>query len=192
MSVVIHEVAHGYAALWQGDVMAKYAGRLTLNPIKHLDPIGSVILPAMMALFGGIIFGWAKPVPFNPHNLKDKRWGELYVAVAGPLSNIFLAIVFSILIRVAGAFNLPNSLVEISLLVVLINVVLAFFNLIPIPPLDGSKILFNLFPKFFYKIRHTLESFGFIGILIFVFILWQFLFPVVLLITELLTGINLI
>ena len=125
MSVVIHEVAHGYAALWQGDVTAKYAGRLTLNPIKHLDPFGSVILPLLMALLpGNLIFGWAKPVPYNPYNLKNQRWGELIVAAAGPISNVIIALVFGLLIRFSPVLDLPNSFVEISFTVVLINLVL--------------------------------------------------------------------
>jgi len=137
MSVVIHEVAHGYAALWLGDVTAKYAGRLTLNPIKHIDPLGSVILPFIMALLpGGFIFGWAKPVPYNPYNLKNQRWGELIVAAAGPISNIIIAIFFSILIRFSPVIGLPYSFIEISIVVVFINLILAFFNLMPIPPLE--------------------------------------------------------
>jgi len=95
MSVVIHEVAHGYAAYMQGDVTAKYQGRLTLNPIKHIDPLGSVILPGILLLLQTpFLFGWAKPVPYNPYNLSDQRWGELKVAIAGPLSNVAIALVF--------------------------------------------------------------------------------------------------
>jgi Zn-dependent protease len=157
ISVVVHEVSHGYAALMQGDVTAKYAGRLTLNPIKHLDPFGSVIFPLLLSLIpGGIIFGWAKPVPFNPNNLRNKRWGEAIVAIAGPISNIILAIVFGILIRFSDFLGLNQSFIELSLVVVLINIVLAIFNLIPIPPLDGSKILFSFFPKYVLEINSGL------------------------------------
>src|SRR5262245_29317731 len=99
MSVVVHEVSHGFAALALGDPTAKYAGRLTLNPFYHLDPIGSVLVPILGYLSGGIIIGWAKPVPFNPYNLRDARWGEALVALAGPVSNIILAIIFSLIIR---------------------------------------------------------------------------------------------
>lgn len=193
LSVVIHEVAHGYAALMQGDVTAKYAGRLTLNPIKHLDPFGSVILPLMLSVIpGGIIFGWAKPVPFNPNNLRNKKWGEAIVAIAGPISNIILAIVFGALIRFADLLNLNQSFVQLSLAVVLINILLAIFNLIPIPPLDGSKILFSFFPKQTIQIRNFLERYGFLILLFFIFFLWKYFVPIIIFITELITGLNLI
>ena len=146
-SVIIHEVSHGYAALYLGDVTAKYAGRLTLNPIKHIDPVGSIILPLLFAISGsGVILGWAKPVPYNPYNLRNKKWGELIVAIAGPASNILIAVIFGLLIRFSGILGLPTAFVQLSISVVLINLVLAIFNLIPIPPLDGSKVLFAFLP----------------------------------------------
>ena len=155
LSVVIHEVAHGYAAAFLGDPTARLAGRLTLNPFKHLDPIGSVILPGILILLGGFVIGWAKPVPYNPYNLKAGRWGPAAVAAAGPGTNLLLALVFGLISRglaTAGAFPLIASLCQ---LVVLINVMLAIFNLIPVPPLDGSKILFAVLP---YRWR-AVESF---------------------------------
>jgi Zn-dependent protease len=192
-SVVIHEVAHGYAALMQGDITAKYAGRLTLNPIKHLDPVGSIIVPIILSMIpGGIIFGWAKPVPFNPNNLKNKRWGEAIVAVAGPISNIILAVVFGVLIRFSDVLNLNESFVKLSLFVILINIVLAIFNLIPIPPLDGSKILFSFFPKYASEIRNFLERYGFLILLFFIFFLWQHFTPVIIWITEIVSGLNIV
>ncbi|MEA1929807.1 MAG: site-2 protease family protein [Patescibacteria group bacterium] len=145
MSVVIHEVSHGYVADLLGDPTARYAGRLTLNPLKHLDWFGSVILPALMALMGGIIFGWAKPVPYNPYNLKAGRWGPAYVAAAGPASNLVILLLFSLALKFFGV-ALPPAAVAIMGLIVLINLMLAIFNLIPVPPLDGSKILFALLP----------------------------------------------
>lgn len=191
MSVVIHEVAHGYAALWLGDVTAKYAGRLTLNPIKHLDPVGSVLLPAIMAILpGNLIFGWAKPVPYNPYNLKNQRWGELMVAAAGPLSNIILALVFGLLIRFSPVLGLPDSFIEISVTVVLINLVLAIFNLIPIAPLDGSKILYSLLPE--DKARAFMDitqRYSIFLLILFIFILWQFVIYVVFLLAQLITGL---
>lgn len=192
MSVVIHEVAHGYAALWQGDVTAKYAGRLTLNPIKHLDPFGSVILPGLLALLNtGFIFGWAKPVPYNPYNLRNQRWGELFVAIAGPVSNIIIAICFSVLIRLAPVLGLSQSFLEISMVVVLINLVLAVFNLMPIPPLDGSKILFSLLsPERGQAFRSFVERYGLLLVVVFIFFLWQYIFLLVLFLASLLTGIN--
>lgn len=158
-SVVLHEVAHGYTALWLGDRTAKMAGRLTLNPIPHIDPLGSVILPALMALIpGGVIFGWAKPVPFNPYNLRAGKWGPAIVAVAGPISNIVIAGFFAILIRSSELLNLSSSVVWLSGTIVLMNIALALFNLIPIPPLDGSKILFACLPYRLRYIQEMLES----------------------------------
>lgn len=191
-SVVVHEVSHGYAALMQGDVTAKYAGRLTLNPIKHLDPFGSVILPLILALLpGGLMFGWAKPVPYNPYNLRSKRWGEVIVAFAGPLSNLFIALIFGLLIRYSSYLSLGQSFVDLSLIVVLINVVLAIFNLMPIPPLDGSKIFFGIFPKQTQKIKKFLDSYSLVLILIFIFFIWQYITPLIILVTEFLTGLKL-
>src|SRR3989344_2638548 len=157
MSVVIHEVAHGYAALSLGDSTAKYQGRLTLNPLNHLDPVGSVLVPLLGYFLGGFIIGWAKPVPFNPYNLRNQRWGEAIVAVAGPLSNIAIALIFGLIIRYIGL----TELTPILSFVVLINLTLAFFNLIPVPPLDGSKILFAFLPLHMDNVRRSLEQYGF-------------------------------
>jgi len=194
MSVVIHEVAHGYAALWLGDVTAKYAGRLTLNPIKHIDPLGSIILPAIMIILpGNFIFGWAKPVPYNPYNLRNQRWGELIVAAAGPLSNVVIAIFFGLLIQFTPILNLPGSFIDIALSVVLINLVLAIFNLMPIAPLDGSKILYGLLPtEKAIAFRQFTERYSIFLLVFFIFILWDFVLRIVQLLAELLTGINLI
>jgi len=194
MSVVIHEVAHGYAALWLGDVTAKYAGRLTLNPIKHIDPLGSIILPAIMIILpGNFIFGWAKPVPYNPYNLKNQKWGELIVAAAGPLSNVVLATFFGLLIQLSPLLGLPGSFVEIALSVVLINLVLAIFNLMPIAPLDGSKILHALLPADkAVAYMNFVERYSIFLLIFFIFIVWDVVLRIVLLLAELLTGINLI
>ncbi len=191
-SVVIHEVSHGYAALMLGDVTAKYAGRLTLNPIKHIDPLGSVILPLLLALIpGGLMFGWAKPVPYNPYNLKNKRWGEVIVAAAGPASNFLIAGFFGLLIRFSQSLNLGQSFVELSVIVVLINIVLAIFNLMPIPPLDGSKILFGIFPKQTHKLQGFFSKYGLIFLLIFIFFIWQYLTPIIIFVAEVFTGLKL-
>jgi len=189
-SVVVHEVAHGYAALWMGDSTAYYAGRLTINPIKHLDFLGSFLIPLLLS-FSGVIFGWAKPVPYNPYNLKNRRWGELAVAVAGPISNIILALIFGIFIRLlmAGTDEVSN-LVFVSSLIVQVNLVLAIFNLIPVPPLDGSKILFSIMPNQYGKIRLTLERFGFLFILFFVFFLWQLFTPFIDFLFKTITGFS--
>lgn len=144
-SAIIHEVAHGVAADRLGDSTARYAGRLTLNPIPHLDPFGSLLLPLILALSGSpIFFGWAKPVPYNPFNLQaSPRWGEAIVAFAGPASNFLIALVAALSIR-SGV--LPMEVAGVVFLIVLVNVMLGIFNLIPIPPLDGSKILSALLP----------------------------------------------
>lgn len=189
-SVVVHEVAHGYAALWLGDTTAHYAGRLTLNPIKHMDFLGSFLVPLLLS-FSGVIFGWAKPVPYNPYNLRNRRWGELLVAIAGPVSNIILALIFGIFIRlISPDLAQMTSLVFVAAMIVQVNLVLAIFNLIPVPPLDGSKILFSIMPDQYGKVRFALERFGFIFILFFVFFLWQFFTPVIAFFFELITGIS--
>ncbi len=190
MSVVIHEVAHGYMALALGDTTAKHQGRLTLNPLSHLDPVGSFFVPLIGYLLGGFIIGWARPVPFNPYNLRNARWGEALVAIAGPLSNICLALIFGLLVRYGSPANFLGS-ESLSLLsfIVLINITLAFFNLVPIPPLDGSKILFSFLPLKMQWLRLTIERFGILFALFFVFFLWQFVSPLVLKLYVLLTGL---
>lgn len=186
MSVVIHEVSHGYAAEILGDPTARLQGRLTLNPLKHLDPVGSIIVPLLTSL-SGFTFGWAKPVPYNPYNLRNQKWGELAVAAAGPLANIFLALVFGLLIRFAGA-TLSAAFVNIAAVIVVINLVLAIFNLIPVPPLDGSKILWAFLPERFRKIRESMERYSFLLVIIVVFAIWQFLSPVIAQLFSLITG----
>jgi Zn-dependent protease len=185
ISVVIHEVAHGYVALWLGDTTAYYDGRLTLNPLKHLDPFGSVLLPLILS-FSGVVFGWAKPVPYNPYNLRNRRLGEPLVALAGPVSNILLAIIFGLLIRFVP---LDSAMLFIAASIVQVNIVLAVFNMIPIPPLDGSKILFALFPKQYGPLRATLEQWGMVLVILFIVFLWHLMTPVVSFVFTILTGI---
>ena len=169
MSVVIHEVSHGYAAYVQGDPTAYYAGRLTLNPLKHLDFIGSVLVPILTIWLAGVPFGWAKPVPFNPYNLKNRRWGELVVAIAGPVSNIIIAILFGFIIRFFHT-TLPPAFISMSILVVIVNLSLGIFNLIPVPPLDGSRVLFSILPQKFNNIRYAVERYTLILVFILVLI----------------------
>lgn len=192
VSIVLHEVSHGYMAYFLGDPTAKYEGRLTLNPLKHIELFGSIIVPVITSLLpGGIVFGWAKPVPFNPYNLKTKKWGEALVAFAGPLSNIFLAVVFGLIIRFlvsSGTATIP--LLEILSLIVLVNVTLAVFNLMPIPPLDGSKILYSLLPYRMQAIRQNIEKYALFYILIFIFVLWRFFEPLIPWLFEVLTGLK--
>ncbi len=175
ISVVIHEMAHGYAANWLGDPTARLAGRLSPNPLVHLDPFMSVILPALLVISGSpILFGAAKPVPYNPYNLTNQKWGEAIVAAAGPASNIFLAIVFAILVRNYETLSLTETFIELSIGIISLNIFLALFNLVPIPPLDGSKILPRLLPfKLAMKyedFRRTMEqnaSMGFLLVIVF-------------------------
>lgn len=184
-SVIIHEVSHGFAAYFQGDKTAKYAGRLTLNPIPHIDIFGSIVLPILLIFsHAPMVIGWAKPVPFNPHNLRNKKWGEAIVALAGPLSNIFLALVFGFLLR----FGYFPSLVEPFSYIVFINLVLAVFNLVPIPPLDGSKILFSFLPYSMEYVREFMERNGLYLLIGFVVFVWDYVYPLVSVLFKLITG----
>ncbi|HEU0080570.1 MAG TPA: site-2 protease family protein [Candidatus Paceibacterota bacterium] len=192
-SVIIHEISHGYAALAQGDRTAEYEGRLTLNPLKHIDPIGTVLLPLLSYWSGGFLFGWAKPVPFNPYNLRNQRWGEALVAVAGPASNLIVALVFGLFIRLYLA---PHGIAvgpagTICAVIVLVNLTLAVFNLVPIPPLDGSKILSAVLPQGWMRVRAAIERFGFLGVVVFLLFVWRFLAPVVPWLFGTITGMSL-
>ena len=175
LSIVLHEMAHGYAAHWLGDPTARLQGRLSLNPLVHLDPLGSILVPALL-FFGnaGFIFGWAKPVPYNPYNLSDQRYGEAKVAAAGPLVNIVIALVFSALIRFAATLGLSETFIDIASYVVYLNILLALFNMIPIPPLDGSKILTAFLPwraaQSYRSFTMWFEQYGLIASLLFIFI----------------------
>jgi len=195
-SVILHEVSHGFMADRLGDPTARLSGRLTLNPLKHIDPIGSIVVPLITYLVGGFAFGWAKPVPYNPYNLKNKRQGEFLIAAAGPASNLLIALIFGTILRFVAAGVTTDAqaaalapFVTIVSYIVLINIVLAIFNLIPLPPLDGSKLLFSILPNQYGHVRLTLERYAPIFVLITVFFLWQILSPVIPWVFRLFTGI---
>lgn len=202
-SVIIHEISHGVVALWLGDLTAKYDGRLNLNPIKHIDPFGSIILPALLMLSTGFAFGWAKPVPYNPYNLRDQKWGPVWVALAGPATNFILATVaalvalalplgtlakndvisrFYMIANGRGGFmenfqlfaealsgSLSATLFGLLLMIVFWNVILGCFNLLPIPPLDGSKLLYALF-RIPERVELVLEQYGLPLLFLFIFL----------------------
>jgi len=194
-SVVIHEVSHGVVALWQGDPTAKFMGRLTLNPIKHLDVWGSFLVPLMLFIFSGgnFLFGWAKPVPYNPHNLRNQKWGETMVGLAGPASNFLLALVFGLSLRFFPATTdlvFVQNLAQLFVIIVMLNILLGVFNLMPIPPLDGSKLLFSVLPPHMSHIQMFLERYGFIILLFFIFFAFQFIFPIVGVLFRLITGVE--
>lgn len=200
ISIVIHEMAHGYAANWLGDPTARLQGRLSGNPLVHLDPIGSVLIPALLYLGNaGFLFGWAKPVPYNPYNLRNQKWGEALVAAAGPAINLVLAVIFAVIIRLSPFLALPDSFFSIAAYVVYINILLTCFNLIPLPPLDGSKILKALLPftaarkydEFLMKAQSFGLLFTFLFIFLFINILWEPFSQVVGTVFTLLTGVRL-
>ncbi len=201
-SIILHEVAHGVVALWLGDVTAKYSGRITLLPWSHIDLMGSIILPVALFLTAGFAFGYAKPVPYNPYNLRDQKWGPLKVALAGPGTNFLIALVSAFLAAllpitlatkqgilfslygvvgghgefldrfsamataVTGSFG--SIFFGLLLLTIFWNVILGCFNLVPIPPLDGSKILFTFFPVS-ERTQFLMEQYGFFVLLFIIF-----------------------
>lgn len=180
-SIIIHEIAHGYMAEWFGDPTARLAGRLTLNPVPHIDPLGSIILPALM-LFGtggSFAFGWAKPVPYNPYNLSNFKWGTIAVGLAGVLANLALAVIFGLMLRFSAELGItPGPFAEMLGTIVVLNIVLAVFNMIPFPPLDGAKVLFAFLPIRFQHIHDYLERNWLIFIVFVVFFAQYIIWPI--------------
>jgi len=164
MSVVLHELSHGVSAARLGDPTARLAGRLTLNPLKHLDPLGSVLLPAALVVSGApFVFGWAKPVPYDPRFLRGGKWGPAIVGAAGPCANIAIALIAGLAFRwgaTSGA--LAATVGNLLATVIVINLVLAVFNMIPIPPLDGSKLLYAVLPRETALAVAQFERYGFV------------------------------
>ena len=168
-SVMIHEVSHGLVAYQLGDDTAQKAGRLNLNPLRHIDPIGSIVLPLMLWLVASpVLFGWAKPVPYNPWNLKNPKQGAALIGIAGPLSNLAIAVIFGLLLRF---FVGPDSFLGLLFAIIaLMNIILAVFNLMPIPPLDGSKALFAIMPSRYARVQIFLERYVMLLLLLFIFL----------------------
>lgn len=216
MSAVFHEYAHGWVAFRLGDNTARDAGRLTLNPLKHLDPVGSIILPLLLILSrASFILGWAKPVPYNPYNLRDHKYGDLKVAIGGPGTNFLLALIFGLVARfmplaeslketlTVGFFQGDNgyllsltygsmlsSLFVLSIIICFINLLLMIFNLLPIPPLDGSKVLMAVLPYGLRERFYRLEPYGiFIILFLLMFGLFGLLWPVLIFLFSLITGV---
>lgn len=216
MSAVVHEVAHGAMAYYLGDTTAKDLGRLTLNPLKHLDWFGSVALPLILVLTKASFFlAWAKPVPYNPYKLKDYRWGDLKVALAGPGSNLIMAVFFGLIVRfmpimtsvkvelltqffsgnndqllglMSGSFN--NSVVILAAIMCFLNLALMIFNLVPIPPLDGSKIAIAFLSEKGRQAFYRMESYGLLILLLLIaFDFFSFMFPLVINMFTLITGL---
>jgi Zn-dependent protease len=167
-AITVHEVAHGWIAKKYGDNTADMQGRLTLNPIKHVDLIGTIIIPGLLLITGtGFIFGWAKPVPIDPRNFKNPRADMAVVALAGPVSNVLMAILWALVARVGVTIGTASEAIALPLIYtgiagIAINLVLALVNLLPIPPLDGSRILSGLLPNYWAWQYNKLERFGFI------------------------------
>lgn len=201
LSVIIHEVFHGLAARYLGDRTAEHEGRLTLNPISHIDPFGTIILPLLLVLsHSPFLVGWAKPVPYNPYNFRPEkwiiRWGEAFVAFAGPFSNIVIFLIFGLFIRffepllsVMPFLSVVVPALPLIQLIVIVNIVLAVFNLVPIPPLDGSKILFSIFPRSIMPLRSFLEKYQLLLALFFILFLWKFVSPLIEVVYRFIVGI---
>lgn len=175
-SMTLHEAMHAFTSYWLGDDTAKLQGRLTLNPIKHIDPFLTLLLPIMLALIGAPIFGGAKPVPFNPDRVRFAEWGAALVAVAGPLTNLLIAFVtYGVSVVIGSPVELFTASQSVAGLVlqtmVLVNLGFFAFNILPLPPLDGSRVVYALAPEFVRRIMEIIERFGiiFVFILIFMF-----------------------
>ena len=195
LSVIAHEVAHGYAANSLGDPTARLAGRLTLNPLPHIDLMGSIIVPALLVFTQSpIMFGWAKPVPYNPYNLQARRWGETLVALAGSATNLLLAVIFGLLVRYGAGFG--AAALSLAATIAFTNLFLGLFNLIPFPPLDGFTALRSALPwhlaSGLNRLEHKVRSAGTMSLLLFLLVFSYILaapfFNLVLWLFGLLTG----
>jgi len=187
-SVVLHEVAHGFTARSLGDTTAERLGRLTLNPIKHLDMVGSILLPLLLYVIRSpFVFGYAKPVPYDPTKLRDRTWGPTKVALAGPGTNIALALILSVLVRVVTPFA-PELALALLFNAVFINLVLALFNLMPVPPLDGHWLLMAILPPGTTSLKLALYRYQWLFLILIMFFVFPLVVPAIGSLTGLLTG----
>lgn len=179
LALSVHEFSHALSAYYYGDKTAQYAGRLTLNPLAHIDLVGTVLLPLFLIISNaGVVVGWAKPVPVNYNNLRNQKWGPAVVSLAGPAANFIFAVFCLITLKFVYAYTSltgNNLLVNFLFLLIIINLVLMVFNLIPIPPLDGSKILFAILPAKYARFKILLEQYGLIILIIFLLFFSSFL-----------------
>lgn len=188
-SVVIHEVSHGLMAFSLGDPTAKQAGRLTLNPLPHLDFFGSIILPLLTFALGGFVFGYAKPVPYNPYNLRDKKFGPAKVGFAGPASNIVIALAFGLILRYLPNFLHATVLPELFSFIILLNLILAIFNLIPVAPLDGHWLLLTMVPDRFYRFKAWYTQYSLFLFLIILIFIFPIIFPLTIKLYKIIVGL---
>jgi len=190
-SVVIHEVSHGLMADSLGDPTAKNLGRLTLNPLRHLDMFGSVLLPLLLFLARApFIIGYAKPVPYNPHNLSDRKYGPAKVALAGPASNIVLALIFGLSLRLMPDIFTSSLVPELFSFIILLNLVLAIFNLFPIPPLDGHWLLMTFLPARFNTLKVFIYRYSIVLLFVFIIFVFPLLWPLVSFLFRIITGLT--
>ncbi|MFI5260251.1 MAG: site-2 protease family protein [Candidatus Paceibacteria bacterium] len=197
LSIIVHEVAHGYAADSLGDPTARLSGRLTLNPLPHIDLMGSIIIPALLIFSNSpLLFGWAKPVPYNPYNLRNQRWGEAFVAVAGSATNLLLALIFGLVVRFGSQIGLDQTTLMLAATITLTNLFLGLFNLIPFPPLDGFTVLRSSLPwnlaSGLNRFEHQIRSAGALSLVLFLFAFYYVLsgpfFNLVVWVFGLITG----
>ncbi len=177
IAMSIHEAMHAFTSHWLGDTTAEEQGRLTLNPLKHIDPVMTILLPAISFILFRVPVMAAKPVPFNPNRVKHEEFGVALVGLAGPLTNLVLAGIASLLFRLIPGYS--NNFSDFLVIFTLINIGLFIFNMIPFPPLDGSRVLYAFAPEPLQRVMQTIEGFGFSAILFFIFFLYQFIGPTI-------------